>query len=47
MIAIGVINMVDKLLDKLSDASLRILVITSILLWPVLFIVIFIGWLIG
>jgi hypothetical protein len=47
MIAMGIITMIDKLLDKLNDVSLRLLVISSILLWPILFIVLFIGWLIG
>jgi hypothetical protein len=47
MIAMGIITMIDKLLDKLSDVSLRLLVITSILLWPVLLVVILFGWLLG
>jgi chromate transport protein ChrA len=47
MIAMGIITMVDKLLDKLNDVSLRILVVVSILLWPVLFIVLLVGWLLG
>jgi|MEHZ01.5.fsa_nt_MEHZ011447019.1_3 hypothetical protein len=47
MIAMGIITMVDKLLDKLNDVSLRILVVASILLWPVLFIVLLVGWLLG
>ena len=47
MIAMGIITMVDKLLDKLNDVSLRILVVVSILLWPVLFIVLLVGWLRG
>mgnify|MGYP000508704249 FL=1 len=47
MIAMGIITMIDKLLDKLNDVSLRLLVISSILLWPILFIVLFIGWLVG
>ena len=47
MIAMGIITMIDKLLDKLSDVSLRLLVITSILVWPVLLVVILFGWLLG